>query len=159
MKTLSLLFACATLACAQSMIYLGAGPSIHSDLPYGAMNVSMGLCTSDVSTCAMLNYQARGYSLVPSSRAYTSTAGVRQIIGSASSPAGRVDLFLLGAAGATIATTSTGFTGAGGGGLTVHLARFPSWSASIAAQAEYSQVNPGWLPQVFVEFGYLFKGR
>jgi hypothetical protein len=159
MKTLCLLLTGATLACAQSMIYLGAGPSMHAYLPYGAANVTVGLCTSDVTTCALLNYQARGYSFLPSTLEYTSTAGVRQVIGSAWSARGHVDLFLLGEAGATITTSSTGFSGAGGGGLTAHLARFPRWSASIAAEAEYSPVNPGWRPQAFVQFGYLFKGR
>ena len=159
MKPLSLLFACATLACAQSMIYLGAGPSVHSDVPYGALNVTLGLCTSDATTCAMLNYQARGSAMIPSTLEYRSSAGVRQVVGSAWGPAGHVDLFLLGDAGATIAASATGFSGAGGGGLTAHLTRFPAWSASIAAQAEYSQLNPGWRPQVFVQLGYLFKGR
>jgi hypothetical protein len=159
MKTLLLLIAAAGLACAQSMIYLGAGPSLHSVLPYGAFNVTLGLCTSDASTCAMLNYQARGSSWAPSAIEYTSSAGVRQVVGSAAGPAGRVDLFLLGDAGATIVASSAGFSGAGGGGLTLHLNRFPSWSASIAAQAEYSPVNPGWRPQTFFQIGYLFKGR
>jgi hypothetical protein len=159
LRLICLLLAAAAAANAQSMIYLGAGPSIHSDLPYGAANVTLGLCTSDTSTCAMLNYQARGSSLAPSTLEYRSSAGVRQVVGSAWGPAGHVDLFLLGDAGATIAASATGFSGAGGGGLTVHLTRFPAWSASIAAQAEYSQVNPGWRPQVFVQLGYLFKGR
>lgn len=149
----------AALACAQSTIYLGAGPSIHSDLPYGAANVTLGLCNSDASTCALLNYAGRGSVQNPTNLVYSSSAGVRQVVGTAGVNASRVDLFLLGNAGATIASSATGFTGAVGGGLTFHTARFPLWSFSIAAQGEYSPVNPGWRPNIFVQVGYLFHGK
>lgn len=140
--------------------YLGAGPSLHADLPHGAVNATLGLCNADSTTCALLNYSARGtlaefrqYKLT-----YSSSAGLRQVIATAHVNNHVIELFLLGNGGAAIAPTATGFSGAAGGGLTYHPAAHPNWAFSGAAQGEYSPVNPGWRPNIFVQAGYVFHG-
>lgn len=152
------LLAFAGTAAAQTSIYIGAGPSLQSDLPRGAMNVTVGLCNHTGGTCALVNYAARGTidDFKQNTMVYTTSAGVRQVIATAQSGQSSVDLFLLGNAGAALAATATGFSGAAGGGLTFHPGRAPNWSLSFAAQSEYSPVNPGWRPNLFIQAGYTF---
>jgi hypothetical protein len=145
---------------AQPNIYLGFGPSLHSDLPHGAVNVTLGIPTGDKTTL-LVNYSARGTidDLKQNQLVYKSSAGVREVMATANAGKGVVEFFLLGDVGGVIAPNATGFAGASGGGLTYHPGRAPNWGISGAIQGEYSPVNPGWRKNVFLQFGYNFRGK
>jgi hypothetical protein len=138
--------------------YVGGGPSIQSDLPHGAMNATVGIATGD-KTMLLLNYSAHGTftDLKQGALTYQSTAGVRQVMASATIGLSTVEFFLLGDVGAAISASATGFVGAGGGGLTFHPGSHPALSFSGALQGEYSPVNPGGRKNLFIQIGYTFK--
>src|SRR5581483_5557224 len=134
-NTMLLLLACVFAMHAQTF-YVGAGPSMHADLPHGAFNVTVGLCNSDTTTCALLNYSGRGTlnDLKQNTLTYSSSAAVRQVMSTVKANGHVVEFFLLGNAGAAIAPTATGFSGAVGGGITYHPAKAPNFGFTGAGQ-------------------------
>jgi len=143
--------------------YVGGGPSIQSDLPHGAMNATLGIATSD-HTMLLLNYSAHGTveDLKAGTLTYKSTAGVRQVMATATVGRSTLEFFLLGDVGAAIAATATGVVGAGGGGLTFRPGSHPALSFSGAIQEEYSPVNKtaenpsNSRKNLFIQVGYTF---
>jgi hypothetical protein len=145
-------------AAAQTSIYIGGGPSYHSEAPRAAFNLTTGICSADTGRCALINYSARAAVRDLKTVVYSTSFGLRQVLARAESPKLLVDLFALGDAGAAVSPEAVGFAGAGGGGLTFHPKSAPNWGISFAAQASYAAAgNGGWKPNLFAQVGYTFR--
>jgi hypothetical protein len=141
----------------QTAIYVGAGPSLYTTSPYGAGNLAIGICNATSTTCSLTGFEARGSVKDPAHLVYSTSTGVRQVVASASSPAMKVDLFVLGQGGAAVTGSAVGLSATLGGGLTFHPARAPNWGFTLAAREIYSPVNPGWQPWFHAQIGYTFR--
>ncbi|HZT29228.1 MAG TPA: hypothetical protein VFA33_05060 [Bryobacteraceae bacterium] len=148
----------ATGAFGQTAIYVGAGPSLYTTSPFGAANLAIGICNASANTCSLTGFEARGSVKDPKNLVYSTSTGVRQVVATASSPAIKVDLFVLGQGGAAVTGSAVGLAATLGGGLTFHPARAPNWGFTLAAREIYSPVNPGWQPWFHAQIGYTFQG-
>ena len=153
-----LVFVLATAAFGQTAMYVGAGPSLYSTAPFGAGNLAIGICNATSTTCSLTGFEARGSVKDPAHLVYSTSTGIRQVLASASSPAMKVDLFVLGQGGAAVTGSAVGLAGTLGGGVTFHPARAPNWGFTLAAREIYSPVNPGWQPWFHAQIGYTFQG-
>ena len=138
-------------------IYVGFGPSLYTAAPYGAGNLAIGICNAASTTCSLTGFEARGSVKDPKNLVYSTSTGVRQVVASASSSAGKVDLFVLGQGGAAVTGSAVGLSATLGGGITFHPARAPNWGFTVAAREIYSPVNPGWQPWFHAQIGYTFR--
>ena len=152
---LMLVLACGAFG--QSAIYVGFGPSLYTTAPFGAGNVAIGICNANSTTCSLTGFEARGSVKDPKNLVYSTSTGIRQVVASASSSAGKVDLFVLGQGGAAVTGSAVGLSATLGGGITFHPARAPNWGFSVAAREIYSPVNPGWQPWFHAQIGYTFR--
>jgi hypothetical protein len=142
-------------------LYVGVGPSLHSDLPHGAMNLTIGTPVA-TDTTLLVNYSARGTidDFKRNALVYKTSTGIRRVIARATAGESIFELFGLADVGADIAPTATGFAGASGGGVTYKPGRAPNWALTAALQGDYSKVdplNPGWRKNFYIQFGYNFK--
>lgn len=156
---LTLLALVATVASAQTSIYIGGGPSVYADAPYAAGNLTIGICTNDVKTCSLTSFEARGSVRKPQELVYSASTGILRVVAEASAPAITARLFVLGQGGANVTTDAVGLAGTLGGGIAFSPQRAPNWSITFAGREVYSPVNPGWRPWAGFQIGYVFRGK
>jgi hypothetical protein len=163
---LALLTTALALAAFGQTLYLGFGPSAHSDSPRIGLNATVGLCDESRANCGLVNYSARFDSAAQYSRGevvYKTSIAYRRIIATTETSSLRAGVFLLSNAGAVITDSAAAFDGATGGGVSLSPKRYPNWSVSFAAQATYSPVNAilptdsRWKPDLYAQAGYTFR--
>ena len=147
-KTIGRAFAFALLmvvlaggAFGQTSIYVGAGPSLYSTAPYGAGNLAIGICNANSNTCALTGFEARGSVKDAKNLVYSTSTGIRQVVASASSPTGKVDLFVLGQGGAAVTGSAVGLSATLGGGITFHPARATARALANRRKKEFAEME------------------